>query len=125
MNKAPVPVIVTGPLVGSTDVSGDYAGYDPIIYSVWLANGTLVTRPSGFTGGMAEEFNPLNLGAAPVTREKAQDPLYAWPGDSHGSNPPRPSAPSLCSPALSGQIGPSIAQPLALFSAARPKPTTA
>jgi hypothetical protein len=74
---------------------------------------------------MAEEFNPPNLGATPVSREVAQDPLLAWPGDSYGSNPPRPSAPSLRSPALSGQIGPSIAQPLALFSAARPKPTTA
>ena len=88
MNTAPVPVKVSGPIVGSTDVSGDYAGYDPIIYSVWLANGTLVTRPSGFTGGMAEEFNPPNLGATPVSREVAQDPLLAWPGDSYGSDPP-------------------------------------
>src|SRR5438067_2038981 len=124
MNKAPVPVIVTGPLVGSTDVSGDYPGDDPIIYSVWLANGTIVTRPSGFTAGMAEVFSPPTLEAAPITREEAQDPLHAWPGGWHGSNPPRPSAPSLCSPMLSGQIGPSKAQLLAL-SAARPKPTTA
>ncbi len=48
MDKASTPTIVTGPLVGPSEISSIYPDYDPIIYSVCLANGVVLTRPSGF-----------------------------------------------------------------------------
>jgi hypothetical protein len=48
MSVPPDTSVVSGPIVGPSGPTSAYPSYEPIIYSVWLVNGTLITRPSGF-----------------------------------------------------------------------------
>ena len=48
MTEAPQPRVVIGPIAGPEVSHASYFEYEPILYSVQLANGVIVTRPSGF-----------------------------------------------------------------------------
>lgn len=48
MTGVPQPRTVAGPVVGLEISHIRYFDYEPILYSVQLANGVIVTRPSGF-----------------------------------------------------------------------------